>query len=59
MFPSLVPCTKFTLRNVAAKKIMEVSLILKDSDTESENLSSLIQFRECIIYRYIIKASIT
>ena len=33
---------KFTLHNVAAKTGNDVSLVLKDSDTESENLSSLI-----------------
>ena len=38
-----VPCLKFTLRNIAAKKkVADVSLVLKDSDTESENLSLLI-----------------
>ena len=42
-FPSLVPCLKFTLRNVAAKADNHVSLVLKDSDMNSENLSSLIQ----------------
>ena len=42
-FPSLVPCLKFTLRNAAAKKVTDISLILKDSDMESENFSSLIQ----------------
>ena len=40
-FPSLVPCLKFTLRNVATKA-GNVSLVLKDSDMDSENLSSLI-----------------
>ena len=44
-FLSLVPCLKFTLRYVAAKQVTDVSLILKDrdTDTESENLSSLIR----------------
>ena len=33
------------LRNFAAKKhVNDVSLVLKDSDMESENLSSLIRF---------------
>ena len=41
-FPSQVPCLKFTLHNIVAKQVTDVSLILKDSDTESENLSSLI-----------------
>ena len=65
-FQSLVPCLKYTLRNVAAKQVTDVSLVLKDSDMESENLSSLIRisvfkfrwpenrpFKSCIIYRYI------
>ena len=34
-FPSLVPCLKFTLCKVAAKTGNDVSLVLKDSDTES------------------------
>ena len=38
-FPPLVPCLKITLRSVT-----DVSLDLKDSDTELENLSSLIRF---------------
>ena len=42
-FFALVPCLKFTLRKVAAKQVTDVSLVLKDSDTESENLSSLIR----------------
>ena len=44
-FPPLVPCFEFTSRNVAAKKkqVTDVSLVLKDSDTESENLSPLIR----------------
>ena len=33
----------FTYGNVAAKQITDVSLVLKDSDMESENLSSLIR----------------
>ena len=40
-FPSLVPCLQFTLRNVA-----DVRLVLKDSDMDSENLSSLIWLSE-------------
>ena len=43
MFPSLVPCLKFTLRKSPQKPESDVSLVLKDSDTESENLSSLIR----------------
>ena len=45
------------------KQVTDVSLVLKDSDMESENLSSLIrlsenrQLKSCIIYRYIIKKS--
>ena len=42
-FLSLVPSLKFTLRYVTAKKVTDVSLILKDSDTVLENLSSLIR----------------
>ena len=42
-FPSLVPCLQFTLHNLAAKQVTDVSLILKDSDMDSENLSSLIR----------------
>ena len=43
MFPSLVPCLQFTLRNVDAKAGNRRSLILKDSDMDSENLNSLIR----------------
>ena len=39
----MVPCLKFTLRNVAVKQVTDVSLILKHSDMDSENLSSLIR----------------
>ena len=41
----LVPCLKFTLLYVTSpqKTVTDVSLVLKDSDTESENLSSLIR----------------
>ena len=35
---------KFSIRNVAAKKVIDLSLVLKDSDMDSENLSSLIWF---------------
>ena len=34
---------QFTLSNVAAKQVTDVSLVLKDSDMDSENLSSLIR----------------
>ena len=60
-FPSLVPCLKFTLHNVAKKMGNQRNPRLKDSDAELENLSSLVrhsvsrQFKSCIIYRYIIK----
>ena len=37
--PSLVPCLKSTPQ----KQKTDVSLVLKDSDTDSENLSSLIR----------------
>ena len=43
MFPSLVPCLNFTLGMLPQKQVTEVSLVLKDSDTGSENLSSLIR----------------
>ena len=36
-FLSLVPCLKFTLHNITAKKVTDLSLVLKDSDMESEN----------------------
>ena len=44
-FPSLVPCLKFTLHNVPAKTGDQryCSFVLKDSGTDSENLSSLIR----------------
>ena len=42
-FPSMVPCIKFTLSNVAVKQVTDVNLILKDSDMDSESLSSLIR----------------
>ena len=38
-----VSCLKFILRNVAAKQVTDVSLVLKDSDMDSEDLSSLIR----------------
>ena len=50
-FPSLVPCLNFTLSNSPQKQVTDVSLVLKDSDMDSEN----IQFKRCIIYRYKIK----
>ena len=59
-FLSLVPCLKFTFRNFAPKAGNDISFVLKDSDIESENLSSLLwlsvnrQFKRCIIYTYII-----
>ena len=43
MFPSLVPCLKFTYVTSPQKQVTDVSLVLKDSDTDSENLSSLIR----------------
>ena len=42
-FPSMVLCLKFTLCSVTAKQVTDVGLVLKDSDTESDNLSSFIQ----------------
>ena len=39
-FPSLVPCLQFTSPQ---KQVTDVSLVLKDSDIDSENLSSLIR----------------
>ena len=43
-FLSLVPCLKFTKYIISQQKqVTDVNLVLKDSDTESENLSSLIQ----------------
>ena len=47
------------------KQVTDVSLVLKDSDMESENPSSLIrlsenrQLKSCIIYRYIIKKKLS
>ena len=43
MFLSLVPCLKYSLRNVAEKQVTDYSLVLNDSDTDSENLSSFIR----------------
>ena len=40
---SLEPCLQFNLLNVAAKAGIDVRLILKDSDMDSKNLSSLIR----------------
>ena len=42
-FPFLVPCLQLTLRNVAQKQVIDFSLVLKDSDMDSENLCSLIR----------------
>ena len=42
MFSVWFHAWKFTLRNVTAKQETDVSLLLKDGDIESENLSSLI-----------------
>ena len=41
-FLSLVPCLKFTLRNAPTKQVTDISLVFKDSDTDSENLSFFI-----------------
>ena len=43
MFPFLVQRLKFTLCNVTTKQLTDVSLVLKDSDMESENLNWLLQ----------------
>ena len=42
-FPSLVPCLKFNYVMSPQKQVADVSLVLKDSDMDSENLSSLIR----------------
>ena len=42
-FPSLVPCLKFTLHKSQKKQITDIIHVLKDSDMDSENLSSLIR----------------
>ena len=42
-FRSLAPFLKASLHNFAVKQVTRASLVLKDSDTESENLSSLIR----------------
>ena len=56
-------CLKFTYVTSPQKQVTNVCLILKDSDTESENLSSLIRFSVSdgqktdssnVIYRQII-----
>ena len=39
----LVPCLKINECNVDAKQVTDVSLVLKDCDTESQNLSSLVR----------------
>ena len=67
-FPSLVPCLKFTLGNVAAKLLTAFSLVLKDGDMESKTsfVDSAFcirypenrQFKSCIISRYIINTCI-
>ena len=41
-FPSLVPCLQFTYVTSPQKQATDVSLVLKDNDMDSENLSSLI-----------------
>ena len=41
-FPSLVTCLQFTYITSPQKQVADVSLVLKDSDIDSENLSSLI-----------------
>ena len=43
MFSSLVPWLKFTYATSMQKQVTAVSLVLKDSDTKSETLSSLIR----------------
>ena len=42
-FKSLVPCLKLLYVTSPQKQVTDVNLVLKDSDTESENLSSLIR----------------
>ena len=43
-FPSLVPCLQILLYVTSQQKqVTDVSLVLKDSDMDSENLSSLIR----------------
>ena len=41
-FPSLVPCLKLHYVTSPQEQVTDVSLVLKDSDMDSENLSSLI-----------------
>ena len=43
MFPSLVPCFKLIYVTSSQKQVTDGSLVLKDSDMDSENLSSLIR----------------
>ena len=68
-FQSLVPCLKLLYVSLLQKQVTDVSLVFKDSDTESEHLSSLIRLsisdsqktdssKRCIIYRYKIKVVI-
>ena len=42
-FPSLVPCLKLLYVTSPQKQVTDVSLVSKDSDMDSENLSSLIR----------------
>ena len=42
-FPSLVPCLQFTYVTSPQKQVTDVGLVLKYSDMDSENLSSLIR----------------
>ena len=63
-FPCLVPCLQFTYVTWTQKQVTDVSLVLKDSDIGSENLSSLIRLsvsdgqKTRFSYRYIIKCHI-
>ena len=64
-FPSLNPCLKSTYITSPQKQVTDVSLVLKDSDTESENLSSSIRLsvsdsqKTDSSKRYIINYAIT
>ena len=42
-FQSLVQCLNLLNETLPQKQVTDVSLVLQDSDMESENLSSLIQ----------------
>ena len=42
-FLSLVPCVQITSCKSPQKQVTDISLVLKDSDMDSENLSSLIR----------------